>query len=204
MNNIIPIARSENIVVQDLPNETLICDLNSNRVFCLNETASEVWKLCNGKNKPADISRKLSKIFDANITDDLVWVTLDKLANLELLSEKIDVHPYSNFETRRSAIKRIGLTSMIALPLVSVIIAPTSATAQSGLSCPSGTPNPAGCPCAAPTDCSSGCCLENFPNSPICGAVFGQQGCFCTDNSFCDTNNFECCAPANPVCNPGC
>lgn len=204
MKNITPIARFENIVVQELPDETLICDLISNRVFCLNKTASEVWKLCDGKNDVSQLNEKLSKKFREKITDDLIWITIDKLSNLELLAETPEKVSDLNYESRREMIKKIGLTSMVALPLVSLIIAPTALSAQSGQTCLANTPNPAGCPCASAIDCSSGCCLENFPNPPICGNTFGQQGCICSSDLQCDTNNFECCAPSNPVCNPGC
>lgn len=199
-----PIARIENIVVQELPDETLICDLVSNRFFCLNKTASEVWKLCDGKNDVTKLKEKLSKKLNEKVTDDLILLTIDKLSNLELLVEMPKNVLDFNYETRRSMIKKIGLSTMVALPLISVIISPTAVSAQSGGSCVQNTPNPAGCPCASGIDCSSGCCLENFPNPPICGDTFGQQGCFCTSDAQCDTNNFTCCAPANPVCNPGC
>jgi hypothetical protein len=45
-------SRESNLVVQDLNNEVMIYDLTENKALCLNETASIIWRLCDGKNLP--------------------------------------------------------------------------------------------------------------------------------------------------------
>lgn len=197
-----PNARVNNLVVQELPNEILICDLENNHFYCLNQTASEVWKLCDGKNDFSEIASKLNQKTNQKVSEELIWLTIDQFSSKNLLEEKIETETFFSKTTRREVIKKIGLTSMLALPLISQIIMPTPALAQSG-GCPVGGLQPAGCPCSNGGDCISNCCLENFPGSPICGDTFGQQGCICATNADCDPS-FECCAPANPVCNPGC
>ena len=47
-NDFHPQARSENLVVQTLPGETLVYDLNSHKAHCLNETSSFIWENCSG------------------------------------------------------------------------------------------------------------------------------------------------------------
>ena len=201
MNSKFPHARYEDIVVQELAEEVLVCDLTNNRVSCLNITSAEVWSLCDGKRSVSDITQTLQKTFSLNVTEDLVLLALDQLSRENLLAEKVESTVIFNGVSRREVIKRVGLASMIALPIVSSIVMPTAAQAQSG--CPT-TNAPAGCPCTIGTQCTSGCCLENFPGPSICGSTFGVQGCICTSNAQCDTNSFTCCAPSNPVCNPGC
>jgi hypothetical protein len=48
-------ARSEEIIVEELPNEVLIYDLQRNRAHCLNRVAAAVWRACDGRRDPAAI-----------------------------------------------------------------------------------------------------------------------------------------------------
>ncbi len=50
INNVFPIARKKDVVVQELPDEVLIYDLKSNKAMCLNEISAFVWHNCDGKN----------------------------------------------------------------------------------------------------------------------------------------------------------
>ena len=61
-----PKARSSELVIQTVGNETLVYDLNSNEAHCLNETAALVWSKCNGQLSIDDIS----KSFGANRMTD--------------------------------------------------------------------------------------------------------------------------------------
>lgn len=201
MNNEAPLSRYKDIVVQELKDEILVCDTKNNRVFCLNQTAGEVWKLCDGKTPIRKISEKLTNILKVEITEELVLFSLAELSKHKLLTDNNSPEQIFKGISRREVVRRIGLGSMVALPIISSVVMPMAAQAQSG--CPT-TNAPAGCPCTIGTECLSGCCLENFPGPSICGDTFGAQGCICTSDAQCDTNNFTCCAPANPVCNPGC
>lgn len=195
-------ARYEDIVVQELAGEVLVCDLKTNRVSCLNITSAEVWRLCDGKRSVSNITQTLQKTFSLNVTEDLVLLALDQLSRENLLAEKVESNIIFNGVSRREVIKRVGLASMIVLPIVSSIVMPTAAQAQSG--CPSSNA-PAGCTCTIGIpQCATGCCLENFPGPSICGATFGVQGCICTTDAQCATPSFSCCAPSNPTCNGGC
>ncbi len=46
----VPIARKEGLVIQEMPEEVLVYDLDTNKAHCLNQTAAFVWKSCDGKN----------------------------------------------------------------------------------------------------------------------------------------------------------
>lgn len=170
MKNKAPLARYENIVVQELMDEVLVCDLEGNQVFCLNHTASEVWKLCNGHNSAKAISQILTERFNKTIAEELVLFSLNELSTHNLLIRKLPEKEILNGLSRREIIKRIGLGSMVALPIISSVVMPTAAQSQTG--CPP-TNAPQGCPCTSPVQCDAGAGLI-------------------------------CCAPSNPVCNPGC
>lgn len=59
--NSLPKSRECEIVVQGFEKELLIYDLSINKAFCLNETSTLVYQLCNGKNTVAEISNLISK-----------------------------------------------------------------------------------------------------------------------------------------------
>ena len=52
-----PIARSENLLIEDVSGELLIYDVNTNRAHCLNESAAAIWRHCDG-------SRSIDKFAD--------------------------------------------------------------------------------------------------------------------------------------------
>lgn len=119
----LPQSKTENIVVQNLENETLIYNLDSNKVFCLNETSALVYQACNGNT---DFQELINKY---NLTDEVIFLALDLLKKENLLEENFS-SPLEGMK-RREVIKKIGLTSVIALPLISSLMAPTSAMAAS-------------------------------------------------------------------------
>ena len=59
MRSQIPQARDEGLVIQELPDEVLVYDLDRHRSHCLNHTASAVWRLCDGQKSVSEIAQKL-------------------------------------------------------------------------------------------------------------------------------------------------
>ncbi|HRH46474.1 MAG TPA: PqqD family protein, partial [Pyrinomonadaceae bacterium] len=147
-----PISRKQNIVVQEFEKELLIYDLQTNKVFCLNETSAMVYQLCDGKNSIADISNSIAKKLNQPINNELIWLALDGLKKENLLENSEQFEIDFNGLNRRQIIRKVGLASMIALPMVSSVVAPSAANAASGV---------AGC--ASPTCMRSG---------PVCNGCF--------------------------------
>lgn len=131
----LPQSRKSEIVIQKFENEILIYDLKTNKAFCPNETSAIIYQLCDGKNSVADIAQRFSKQSNQPINDELVWLALDGLKKENLL-ENDDVEINFNGLNRRQIIKKVGLASMISLPLISSVVAPSAAMAASGLSLP--------------------------------------------------------------------
>lgn len=127
MSNL-PKARLENIVVQETETELLIYDLISNKALCLNETSRIVWQACDGKMTFDDFRKKTNLKF----SDELIWLALDQLKLDDLLDKSVEIESKFNGLTRREALRKVGFATMIALPMVSSIIAPTPVSAQSG------------------------------------------------------------------------
>ncbi len=151
-----PTARTENLVVQNLDGETLIYDEQTHKALCLNETASLIWSACDGRTDVAGLKRKLERLNDAPIADEVVWLGLDQLTKQGLLKEAV-ARPagMSSGVSRRAALRTLGITAAIAIPTVTAIIAPTAAQAATGGG--SGTP----CTPGSTTQCQSGTCPSN-------------------------------------------
>ncbi len=62
-----PEARKDGLVIQDLPEEILVYDLNTNKAHCLNQTAAYVWQVCDGNNSVTDITKLFAKQFGGQI-----------------------------------------------------------------------------------------------------------------------------------------
>ncbi|MBA3352846.1 MAG: PqqD family protein, partial [Blastocatellia bacterium] len=57
MNNTqCPIARKNGLVVQEVPDEVLVYDLETNKAHCLNQSAAMIWRSCDGKNSVSEIA----------------------------------------------------------------------------------------------------------------------------------------------------
>jgi hypothetical protein len=126
-----PMSRKEDIVIQELNNEILIYDLKINKAYCLNETSALVYQLCNGKNSVSDISRTIGKKLKSPVTEDFVWLAIDQLKKENLLDNSQQIETKFEGVSRREVIRRVGFASIVALPVISSIVAPTAAMAQS-------------------------------------------------------------------------
>lgn len=154
----IPVARKEGMVIQEMPNEVLVYDLETNKAHCLNQTAAAVWKSCDGKNTAADITNLLAKSSGNPVEEDMIWLAIDQLNEKNLLEAPIT--PNFNGQTRREVIKKVGLAAVIALPLISSLAAPKAAHA--GTTCPTGQA------CTTNADCPNCACIGTPPNA-ACG-----------------------------------
>jgi hypothetical protein len=131
--------------------------LSENKAFCLNETSAAVWQVCNGERSVKSISEEAAKFIDAPISEELVWLALEQLAT-ERLVENVEI-PVPAFAgmTRRDVIKRVGFSTLVALPIVASMVAPTSVAAQSS--------------CGVCTCDMNGSDMGNYLNGQICGTV---------------------------------
>ena len=127
----LPLRRTSDLVVQSLGNDTLIYDLNTNKAICLNETAAHVWNLCDGNTSIQEIAEILTSEFGDSASEDLVWLALDQLDESHMLEKGFENNSILSGLNRREVIRKVGLGSMIAIPIVSSITAPHAMFAQS-------------------------------------------------------------------------
>lgn len=132
MNNLYtPVSRKENLVLQDLNGEILIYDLSGSKAFCLNETAAFVWNLCDGKNTVGEIAGKLAEKTKSSANEEIVWLAIEQLKKSDLMTEADKLPAVFKGLDRREVIKRAALTTAVALPIVTGLVAPQAAAAQS-------------------------------------------------------------------------
>jgi hypothetical protein len=150
-----PKARVEGIVVRELPDEVLIYDMETHKAVCLNSTAAEVWRLCDGRRTASDIRKTLEKSAKGSVPEELVWLALEQLDKDKLLVSRVTRPAALVGVSRREMIRKVGLAAAIALPVVVSLVAPTAAQAG-GSGCVA-----SGGPCNVGGDCCSNSCLSN-------------------------------------------
>lgn len=158
MKQVIPQARRSDLVIQELGEEVLIYDLKSNKALSLNVTSALIWQLSAGEKSVAEIAKEVAGKFNSPANEDLVWLALDQLRKENLLKNGSEIIMSYTGATRREVIRRIGFASLVTLPVISSLIAPTALHAQSGNSCLGTTNLALGCSCSVPESCATLCC----------------------------------------------
>lgn len=152
----LPSARRSKLLVRELAEEVLVYDEETHRAHCLNRTAALVWKHCDGKTPVSLIADRVGKQLSSKASDNLIWLALDQLAEFGLLTAGAPRQVAPDSISRRKMLRRLGLAAAVALPLVTSIVSPTAAQAQS-----CGTPCTEDTQCPDGQGCVGGCCEPN-------------------------------------------
>ena len=126
----LPIARKEGLLVETLPDEVLVYDLNRKKAHCLNQTAALIWQHCDGRTSVSAIARALSDHLNAPVDEEVVWYGLNHLSKTRLLEEEVARRSEMPNVSRRDLIRKIGLA--VSVPLVISVLAPQASAANSG------------------------------------------------------------------------
>ncbi|MEZ5347057.1 MAG: PqqD family protein [Pyrinomonadaceae bacterium] len=167
---VVPKAASENLVTQDSSDETLVYDLIKNRAICLNKSAALVWKSCDGSTNIETIRKRIEIKLGFPVSEEFVKFALNQLSGEGLL---LCGETYSDIPgglSRREAVKKIGFSTMVALPIVSAVVAPKAAYAQSCV-------NPGGGAPGTPGNNATMCAPSAAACVPTCTTGFFVAGC---------------------------
>lgn len=151
-----PVARKDGLVIQELPDEILVYDLDSDKAHCLNQTAALVWKRCDGRTTTESIARSLTTELHAPVDEKVVWLALDQLGRNDLLEQRPVPPPMLAGLNRREMVRVLGIAAAVTVPLVTSILAPTPSQAASCLA--NGQPCPGGPSTCCSNICSMGIC----------------------------------------------
>jgi hypothetical protein len=179
-----PVARSEDLVIEELDDELLIYDRNNKRAHCLSATAASVWRACDGKSDAETIATILE------LSPDAVAAALEELEGTELLeSSKLEVLDGSGDGegngqgwTRRQLAKRsvrVG-GAVAAAPLILSITAPAAWATP--------TPPQFFCEIYTTGSCGAGnagcgtiagccCCDSGCPGAGVCKGCSSIKAC---------------------------
>lgn len=122
-----PNAKTDNVIMQEFEDELLVYNLETNKVFNLNQTSTLVWQNSDGTKEINEIARAIQKKLGQPVNNQLVWLALEGLKKEGLVKFESDTPEEFKDLTRREIIKKIGLASMIALPVVIGMVAPLAA-----------------------------------------------------------------------------
>lgn len=124
--------KRKNAIGRQLSDEFLVYDRATNKAHCLNESAAEIWKLCDGKRTVADIVRVLQKDSESPVDEQMLWMALIKLEKAGLLQNKIPPSSPVRTLSRREAVRKVGATAAaLAVPVVASVLVPKAAAAVS-------------------------------------------------------------------------
>jgi hypothetical protein len=190
MSSDYPLARSEGLITEELDGELLVYDSDSNMAHALDADAVSVWRACDGQTDSGALAVRCTT------SEEDVRSILARLGELGLLE---DAQAEEDGDTRRSALRKIGIAG-VGVATISSILVPTVAAAgsclapgvctQSAASCCNGQTvpffgcGPSGNVCCAP----AGTCA---PIMQFRGGTFCCNGAFPTFDSSCPTG-FRC------------
>ena len=175
----LPKARITQIIEQETNNELLVYDLQTNKAFTLNETSKNIFKACNGEISFDDLKRQYK------YTDDIIYLALDELKKNNLMEDDDYSSPFSGMN-RREVIRKVGLSTMIALPVILSLTAPSAAAAASPGAIACSTPN-SQCYCQNGDSNSCGTGRVIFAGAQTC-----PSDCTCFTPGTCSTAGIGC------------
>jgi len=163
-----PRAREDGLVVQELPDEILVYDLSRHRAYCLNRTAAMVWRHCDGQTTIAEMAALLENELKIPADEKIVWMALDRLERAHLLKERVGLPEEAARCSRREVLRTLGLVGGLALllPVVSSIITPTAAQVVTCVTSCAGQPD---CVPCGPPNCDKRCRRGRCVGRPASG-----------------------------------
>jgi hypothetical protein len=158
--------RTEGLLVDELPDETIVYDTIRYEAHCLNRAATLVWKHCDGRTPLAELAGLLRQELHLAADQALVRLILEQLEESHLLEKKAARVVRTPRPTRRRVARQLAILGLSGL--VMTIPVPTALAAGS-------VPN--GGMCTASSQCQSGCCCQDNSGGNRNKCVIAGVGC---------------------------
>jgi hypothetical protein len=172
----IPVARSEDLLVESVGDETVVYDLDSKQAHCLKPLAAFVFAHSDGHTGIDELAKLAAHRFGDPVSIEQLAETVSELEAVDLL-ERPPVLVQAEL-SRREMVRKVafaGATAAVAGSMVTTIGAPTALASCSNQG--------AGCSCDPNSGTSNKTCASNH-----CCSVHGGDKC-----------NIGCCADNNGV-----
>lgn len=122
---------SDNLILEQLPDELMIFDPDKNKAFCLNQTAAFIWRHCDGKTTVSEMTERLGEEWGKPVDERVIRFALGLLAKDGLVAPSTAL-PAASGVTRREVLQKLGTGAAMAVPLVTVLfVNPAKAHASS-------------------------------------------------------------------------
>lgn len=168
-----PRRKRQGLIVQELPEETLVYDLERHKAHCLAPVAAAVWEACDGKRSVAEIAERAAKRTGGAVPEEAVWLSLRRLGRARLLEAPVALPAAGRLASRREWLKRAAMLGGLS---VLSITAPTAAEAATCISQGS-------CQALQNRFCTGAPCCTTGPNpappGTSCLKVGNQNNCSC-------------------------
>jgi hypothetical protein len=190
---LLPVAREDELLVQEVGDETVVYDGKTKEAHCLSPLADVVFVNSDGRTTIKQLASLAAERLGEPVDEARV---LDALAQLE----ERNLLERSAAQTGRSRREVLGQGAKLsaaaaAMPLITSIVVPTPASAQTALGC-GGVP-PAGiacCPCNPGGDIGQPCCQHDTRQHCNCAAAEAGVSCKqCKSQGAAETEE-TCCA----------
>jgi hypothetical protein len=191
-----PLARSDDLLIEEVGDELLVCDQSSKRAHSLNPFAARVWQACDGETTTEELVGKLGSDTDS------VAHALAELSDCQLLEHEGPLLIGGGMTRRDLGVRTAKVGVAAAIISVGLPVAEAAAT-----------PTPAQCLLYTDLDCNNctnicGCCCcgqaGGGPTEPACKTCYTISGC--PTIHFTEANkDGHCSAKAQdpPDCAPG-
>jgi len=183
-----PVARQDDLVVEELGDELLVYDQTNDCAHSLSAAATRVWRACDGERTAKALSTELE--MDSNT----VAHALEELDECNLLDNG---HQLSEMTRREATLKGVKVGAAAAsAPLIYSILAPVPALAATQLYCLAigcvsgcGDCHKGGCACCGPGGNDNKICTQDCTTT-FCNAGVIASHCTTSSPSFaCNTSD---------------
>jgi hypothetical protein len=163
---VVPRARSrKGLIVQTLPEETLVYDVDRSQAHCLGPVVAAVWSHCDGRSTAAGVAARVRQETGGAVDEAMVWVAVGRLADAHLLEEKV---ASPGGRSRREWLKQAALLGGLSVASITAPLAVEAATCVAN--CSSRPQNPMGncgaIPCCPPA--TGNCCRQGAGSFCAC------------------------------------
>src|SRR5437899_2913566 len=110
----LPTARQHNLTLKELPEETLVYDLENHKAHCLNRTSALVWKHCDGKTTVQQLAAKIEQALHVPGAVAVVQLALEQLSKRQLLVEPVQLPSEQGRCSRREMLKDLAKKLAVA------------------------------------------------------------------------------------------
>lgn len=154
---LLPRSRTDNLVIRELDDETLVYDTERDQAHCLNQASAMVWRQCDGKTTALEAAATVKDQLKTSVDTDFVWLAVKQLERFHLVESSAK----SPSVSRRALVLKYA-PAALALPVIMSISAP----APAGTSSCAHAQQPCGALPCCPFEnliCISGTCqINNF------------------------------------------